>query len=120
MIDSLETCHASRVFARGVELTPAAFAARPTTAPVARASVKAPRVTPQDFRTGGNRVETPVIGILPGKIITPHLTFYIPPVDGDKRPDLDRDLVKIAVIERHGRNGNRATGFVQGAHPSER
>ncbi|AWD22528.1 adenine deaminase [Fuscovulum blasticum] len=114
VIDSLETCHASRVFARGVELTPAAFAARPTTAPVARASVKAPRVTPQDFRTGGNRVETPVIGILPGKIITPHLTFDIPPVDGDKRPDLDRDLVKIAVIERHGRNGNRATGFVQG------
>jgi adenine deaminase len=92
----------------------AAFAARPTTAPVARNSVKAPRVTARDFRTAGNRSETPVIGILPGKIITPHLTFDIPPVDGDKRPDLARDLMKIAVIERHGKNGNRATGFVQG------
>ena len=66
------------------------------------------------FRTGGNRAETPVIGILPGKIITPHLTFEIVPEDGDKRPDLSRDLMKIAVIERHGLNGNRATGFVQG------
>ena len=51
---------------------------------------------------------------MPGKIITPHLTFDIAPQDGDKRPDLTRDLVKIAVIERHGVNGNKATGFVQG------
>jgi adenine deaminase len=114
VIDGLETCHAAMVFAGGIELTPAAFAARATTAPVARHSVKAPPVTAQDFRTGGNRAETPVIGILPGKIITEHLTFAIPPVDGDKRPDLARDLVKIAVIERHGKNGNRATGFVKG------
>jgi adenine deaminase len=83
-------------------------------APVARHSVKATRVEPHHFRTSGNRTETPVIGILPGKIITKHLSFDIAPQDGDKRPDLTRDLVKIAVIERHGMNGNRATGFVQG------
>jgi adenine deaminase len=114
VIDSLEGCHASMVFAGGVEATAAAFAARGGVAPVGRRSVKAPSVTAQDFRTGGNRVETPVIGILPGKIITEHLTYDIAPVDGDKRPDLTRDLVKIAVIERHGRNGNKATGFVKG------
>jgi adenine deaminase len=60
--------------------TPRPLRRRATTAPVARHSVKAPKVAPQDFRTGGNRVETPVIGILPGKIITPHLTFDIAPV----------------------------------------
>ena len=114
VIDSLEGCHAFTVFAGGIEVTEAAFAARPLTAPVARNSVQAPRVRPQDFRTAGNRSETPVIGILPGKIITPHLTFEIVPDDGDKRPDPARDLMKIAVIERHGVNGNRATGFVQG------
>ena len=81
---------------------------------MARHSVKAPKVSARDFRTGGNRAETSVIGIVPGKIITEHLHFDIPPQDGDKRPDLARDLVKIAVIERHGKNGNRATGFVQG------
>jgi adenine deaminase len=114
VIDSLAGCHASMVFAAGVEAAADAFAARGTTDPVARHSVKAPVVTAGDFRTGGNRVETPVIGIIPGKIITEHLTFDIAPEDGDKRPDIGRDLVKIAVIERHGVNGNRATGFVKG------
>ena len=114
VIDSLEGCHATMVFAGGVLAEDAAFSARATTTPVARHSVKAAKVTAEEFRTGGNRAETPVIGILPGKIITPHLTFDIPTVDGDKRPDPARDLMKIAVIERHGVNGNKATGFVQG------
>ena len=114
VIDGLESCRVSQVFAGGVEITDAAFAARQLIEPVARHSVKAPLIAPHHFRTGGNRVETPVIGILPGKIITQHLTFDIAPEDGDKRPDIARDLVKIAVIERHGVNGNRATGFVKG------
>ena len=114
VIDGLSGCHVSQVFASGVEVTDAAFAARKVIPPVARHSVKAPRIEAAHFRTGGNKVETPVIGIVPGKIIPPHLTFDIAPVDGDKRPDLTRDLVKIAVIERHGVNGNKATGFVQG------
>ena len=114
VIDTLEGCHASLVLAGGVVVDEAAFAARGTTEPVARRSVKSARIEASQFRTGGNRVETPVIGILPGKIITEHLSFDIAPQDGDKRPDLARDLVKIAVIERHGVNGNRATGFVKG------
>ncbi|MDZ4088375.1 MAG: adenine deaminase [Tabrizicola sp.] len=114
VIDSLEGCHASLVLAGGVIADDAAFAARGTTEPVARHSVKSAKIEAVQFRTGGNRVETPVIGILPGKIITQHLTYDIAPQDGDKRPDLARDLVKIAVIERHGVNGNRATGFVKG------
>lgn len=114
VIDSLESCRATQVFAGGVEVTEAAFAARTLIPPVARHSVKAPKIESHHFRCGGNRVETPVIGILPGKIITEHLTYDIAPVDGDKRPDLDRDLIRIAVIERHGKNGNRATGFVRG------
>ena len=114
MIDSLESCRVARVFTGGVEITDAAFAARDLIPEVARHSVKAPLIEAHHFRTGGNRVETPVIGILPGKIITEHLTFDIAPQDGDKRPDIARDLVKIAVIERHGANGNKATGFVKG------
>ena len=114
MIDSLEACHVSMVLAGGVVADEAAFAARQTIPPVARQSVKARAVTAQSFRTGGNRVETPVIGILPGKIITEHLTYDIAPEGGDKRPDIARDLVKIAVVERHGVNGNIATGFVKG------
>ena len=114
VLGSLEACDVVQVFAGGVEVTAAAFAAREILPPVARNSVKAPRMEAHHFRTSGNRTDTPVIGVIPGKIITEHLHFDIPPVDGDKRPDIARDLVKIAVIERHGVNGNRATGFVKG------
>ncbi len=113
-LDSLEGCHARLVLAGGRVVDDAAFAARPALAPVGRGSVKAPRVAGADFRSPGNRSETDVIGILEGKIITAHLRADIAPQDGDKRPDPARDLMRIAVIERHGKNGNIATGFVQG------
>jgi adenine deaminase len=107
-------CRAELVLAGGVVMDDAAFAARKVTPPVGRGSVKIGRITADQFRTGGNRTETDVIGILPGKIITEHLKEEIAITDGDKRPDLARDLVKIAVVERHGVNGNVATGFVKG------
>lgn len=114
LIDTLEGCHAQAVICGGVLADAQAFAAREEIPPVARHSVKARRVAASDFRTKTNRAETPVIGILPGKIITEHLTEVIAPVDGDKKADPARDLAKIAVVERHGVNGNIATGFVRG------
>ena len=113
-LGSLAKCDAQLTFCGGTQISAAAFAARKITAPIGRASVKAPKVSAQDFRTSSNRAETDVIGIIPGKIITDHLHEVIEPETGDKRPDIDRDLIKIAVIERHGINGNIATGFVKG------
>ena len=113
-VDDLRGCHAQLVLCGGRVVDDAAFAARGQVAPVARRSVRAPELQAKDFRCGGNRTRTDVIGIMEGKIITRHLTEDIAPSDGDKRPDPSRDLIRIAVIERHGRNGNIATGFVQG------
>ncbi len=113
-LDSLENCHAQLVLCAGRRADAAAFAARGTVAPVGRHSIRAPHLRPEDFRCPGNRAETDVIGIIEGKILTRHLRERIAPVDGDKRPDPARDLLRIAVIERHGRNGNIATGFVRG------
>ena len=113
-VGSLAACDARLVLCGGVVADDAAFAARGEVAPVGRHSVRAPKVTAGDFRHGGNRAETDVIGIIEGKILTEHLREDIAPVDGDKRPDAARDLARIAVIERHGRNGNIATGFVRG------
>ncbi len=114
VIDDLATCRAERVFSGGLQFTEAAFAARRVTPPVGRNSVNAPVVTAESFRTSANREETDVIGIMEGKIITEHLKEVIAIEDGDKKPDPARDLVKIAVIERHGINGNIASGFVKG------
>lgn len=113
-IDSLEGCNASLVICAGIVVDDTAFARREIVAPVGRNSVKAPKVAAETFRHGGNNPETPVIGIIEGKIITEYLREEIPSVDGDKRPDPTRDLIRIAVVERHGINGNTATGFVRG------
>ena len=113
-LGSLEACDAKLTFCGGTHAAEAAFAARKITPPIGRGSVKAPQVTAEDFRTSSNRAETDVIGVIEGKIITEHLHEDIHPTDGDKQPDTARDLVKIAVIERHGVNGNIATGFVKG------
>lgn len=113
-IDSLEGCHAQLVLAGGRVVDADAFAARPDQGAIGRHSVKAPRVRADDFRATGNRSATDVIGIVEGKIITQHLHEDIAIENGDKAPDPARDLMRITVIERHGKNGNIANGFVRG------
>ncbi len=113
-VGSLDDCDVKMVFCAGQRVTPEAFAARGTLKPIGRHSVKAPRLAPASFRAAANREETDVIGIIEGKIITEHLKVQIAIEDGDKHPDPARDLARIAVIERHGKNGNIATGFVRG------
>lgn len=113
-VGSLEACDAQLVLCAGRVADAAAFATREEVPPVGRKSVRAPVLRPEDFRMGGNREETDVIGILEGKIITEHLRETVPITDGDKRPDPGRDLARIAVIERHGQSGNIAGGFVRG------
>ncbi|MCA0941509.1 adenine deaminase [Salipiger pacificus] len=113
-IDSLEGCHAQLVLAGGVLVDDAAFAARETIPEVGRSSVHAPKLTAQSFRATANREETDVIGIREGQILTDHLHETVVIENGDKAPDVARDLIRIAVVERHGKNGNIATGFVRG------
>jgi len=114
VLSDIAACRAERVFCGGAEVGEAAFAARRTVEPVARHSVHLPELTPDSFRYTGTQDETPVIGIWPGKILTEHLHEAIAPQDGDKCPDPARDLARISVIERHGKNGNIANGFVRG------
>ena len=105
---------ADLVLCGGVPVDADAYAARTPVPPVARRSVHLPPVTADSFRCPGRAADTPVIGILPSKILTEHLRETIPETDGDRRPDPARDLARVAVIERHARNGNMATGFVRG------
>ena len=55
-----------------------------------------------------------MIGIREGQILTDHLHKSIAIENGDKVPDPSRDLLRISVVERHGKNGNIANGFVRG------
>ena len=114
VIDSLERCNAKLVFCGGKKVDQTAFENRNSIADVGRRSVKAPNVLSSNFRATDNHETTDVIGIIEGKIITNHLREIIPITNGDKAPDISRDLIRISVIERHGVNGNIATGFVHG------
>ena len=114
VIDSLENCKADMVFAAGRRVTDALFATREAVAPVGLDSVKARVVKAADFGVPATEGETPVMGVLPGKIITEHRRYRLPTSGNQTTVDLDRDIIKVSVIERHGKNGNHANGFVQG------
>lgn len=114
VIDSLENCKAAMVFAAGRRVTDELFAARKSVTPVGLDSVKARVVKAADFGVPVAEGETPVIGVIPGKIITEHRRYRLPSSGNQTCVDLDNDIIKVAVIERHGKNGNHANGFVQG------
>jgi adenine deaminase len=114
VVDSLENCKAEIVFAAGRRVTDALFATRKAVAPVGLDSVKARTIKAADFAVPVSEGEVPVMGVLPGKIITEHRRYRLPSSGNQTSLDLDRDIIKVAVIERHGKNGNHANGFVQG------
>ncbi len=60
----------------------------------------------------GERVR--VIGVVPDQVVTEHLVEPAKVVDGLAVSDPERDLLKIAVIERHRGTGNVGLGFVHG------
>jgi adenine deaminase len=113
-LDSLENCRAGLVVCGGVVADAQAFAARRTIPPVGLHSVRLRPLVAADFRHATNSDTAHVIGIIEGKILTGHLVETVPIRDGDRPVDTGRDLLRIAVAERHGRNGNIATGFVRG------
>ncbi|KIQ02817.1 adenine deaminase [Agrobacterium tumefaciens] len=114
VIDSLQNCKANMVFSAGRKVTTELFATRKSIAPVGLDSVKARPVLASHFSVPVTDSETSVIGVMPGKIITEHRRYKLPTDGNQTSLDLDNDIIKVAVIERHGKNGNHANGFVQG------
>ncbi|WP_420333024.1 adenine deaminase [Roseibium sp.] len=114
LLDDFEDCRVNRVVCGGRMVTDAAFEARGAVAPVGLASVKVAPVAAGEFVIPARNDETSVIGVLPGKIITEHLVKRLPVTEGKTLPDLDQDVLKVAVVERHGKSGNIGLGFVHG------
>jgi len=113
-IGQLENCDVQSVIAGGVTVDDSAFASRGHIEAPGRNSVKLRQIHPQDFRLAANQSKTDVIGIVEGRIITEHLREDVSVSNGDKAPDASRDLARITVIERHGKNGNIGNGLVRG------
>ena len=55
-----------------------------------------------------------VIGVVPDQVVTESLVAEVPVRGGQAVADVERDILKIAVIERHRRTGNVGLGFIRG------
>ena len=55
-----------------------------------------------------------VVGVIPDQIVTEGLSLEVKVEDGLAVADVERDILKIAVIERHQGTGNTGLGFVRG------
>lgn len=62
----------------------------------------------------GGDVRARVIGVVPDQIVTKHLIETVPVQDGEVVADIQRDVLKLAVIERHRGTGNVGLGLVRG------
>jgi len=117
-IEDLDNFHPAMVWAKGKlvakdgVLTPAAIR-EPAIAPP-------PTMNPASFDVDSFRIEADkgsrahVIQIIPGQLITNHLIEEIT-VENDKAvSNIEKDILKMAVIERHRATGNIGLGFVSG------
>ena len=69
---------------------------------------------PKPFRVEAKGSRIRVIGVIPDQIVTEHLVCDARIEDGCVVSDVDRDILKIAVVERHRGTGNVGIGFVKG------
>ena len=114
LLSDFGKCQVSSVICKGRLVNEELFASRkpePSTE-LFRNSVKCSKVKAEDFRIVTDKTEMPVIGIRELSLLTDYLKMDMPA--GEKKADVSRDIAKIAVLERHGKNGNKALGFVHG------
>ena len=68
-----------------------------------------------DFKMSAGKNKLPVIGVVPGQLVTEKLVLDLSADEkGELKSDLDKDIIKIAVIERHKASGRMAVALVKG------
>ena len=76
------------------------------------------RLKAEDFKlqVRGQRpnVKANVIGVIENQAPTRHLTCEMQPVNGEIKADRERDIAKIALVERHKGTGGITLGLVSG------
>jgi adenine deaminase len=78
-------------------------------------SVRIAPLTEADFAVPSDGSTIRVIGLIPDQVVTTSLVEEPTVADGHAVADPARDLIKIAVIERHLATGRIGLGFVRGS-----
>lgn len=71
----------------------------------------------EDFilnHSSNGKISANVIGVIENQAPTKHLKFDLQANDGQVHSDLDQDVVKVALVERHRRTGTVQVGLVHG------
>lgn len=79
-------------------------------------TVKYRKIESNDLKIKSKKrtVSAHIIEIVPGQLITKRSIEELKAVEQAILPDMERDILAIAVIERHGKSGNIGCGFVRG------
>jgi adenine deaminase len=83
-------------------------------APALPVSMRVEKFSPHSFDIPAAGDTIKVIGLIPGQILTAKLVLPTPAALGLVQADPARDLLKLAVVERHHGTGNVGLGLVQG------
>ena len=123
LLDDLADCRVNSVIRSGRLVGPESFEGRPTVAPVGLNSLKLDPVTPDIFRVASNGPSGPVIGLIPGKILTEHLTESLPYRNGERHPDPQADILKVSpgqdvYFSVLGDSGRRYEGKLETIDPA--
>ncbi|MEA2576367.1 MAG: adenine deaminase [Chloroflexia bacterium] len=115
---NLQNIQVSRTFASGRLVAEAGHVIAPLAnkvAPPARGMMPA-QLTEASFRIPAAGRRARVIVALPDQIVTQDCIAEVKVEDGWALADTGRDILKLAVVERHIGTGNVGLGFVQGFH----
>ncbi|MDY0881933.1 adenine deaminase [Dongia soli] len=114
LLDDLESCAIHAVISAGRLVDDELFGARRMPEAIGRNSIKLAPVEADLFRSPAGGPSGPVIGLREGQVLTDFLTLSLPYRDGERMPDIANDVLKVCVIERHGRSARVQSGSVNG------
>jgi len=75
------------------------------------------RLKSMDFslkHPGSGKVQANVIGVIENQAPTRHLRMEVELIDGEVKVDMGRDIVKVALVERHKGTGIVQVGLIHG------
>ena len=114
LLEDLESCAVKSVLSAGRLVDEIDFDQMTGPGPIGLDSMKIDAVSAADFQVPASGPSGPVIGIIPGRIVTEHLTLSLPYKNNRRFPDTGQDVLKVAVVGRHGKNRNIGRAFVKG------
>ncbi len=82
--------------------------------PQSLGSIRIAKLKKDSLVLHSNNALAKVIQLIPDQIVTKKVMKKVPLREGVAYPDLNNDILKMAVVERHHASGNIGVGFVQG------